>query len=94
VTIAALQRLWSIAVPLAGALAAWWGLPEPVEPWWLLAGAVLAPVAVVGGLLAIEFTVAAAVDPGSPRASPLRVSRIFLRELSVSLRLPGAAAGA
>jgi pimeloyl-ACP methyl ester carboxylesterase len=87
VTIAALQRLWSIAVPLAGALAVWWGLPEPVEPWWLLAGAVLAPVAVVGGLLAIEFTVAAAVDPGSPRASPLRVLRIFLREMSVSLRL-------
>jgi triacylglycerol lipase len=87
VTIAALQRLWSIGVPLAGALIAWWWLPEPVEPWMLAAGAVLAPVAVVAGLLAIEFTVAAAVDPRPRRASPLRVLRVFLRELSVSLRV-------
>jgi len=87
VTIAALQRLWSLGVPLAGALIAWWWLPEPVEPWMVGAGAVLAPAAIVGGLLAIEFAVAAAVDPRSPRRSPLRVLRMWLREASVSLRL-------
>jgi pimeloyl-ACP methyl ester carboxylesterase len=87
VTIVTLQRLWSIGVPLAGALAAWWWLPEPVEPWMIVAGAALAPVAIVGGLLAIEFTVAAAVDPRSPRGSPLAVLRAFLLEASVSLRL-------
>jgi pimeloyl-ACP methyl ester carboxylesterase len=86
VTIAALQRLWSVAVPLAGAWLAWWWLPEPVAPWQAALAAVLAPVAVVTGLLLVEFTVAAAVDPRSPRTSPLRVLRILLREASVSLR--------
>lgn len=86
-TIAALQRLWSLGVPLAGALIAWWWLPEPVEPWMVAAGAVLAPAAIVGGLLAIEFAVAATVDPRSPRRSPLLVLRMWLREASVSLRL-------
>jgi pimeloyl-ACP methyl ester carboxylesterase len=86
-TIVALQRVWSTGVPLAGALLAWWWLPEPVEAWEVAAGAVVAPVAVVGLLLAIEFTVAAAVDPRSPRTSPLHVLRVFLVELSVSLRL-------
>jgi pimeloyl-ACP methyl ester carboxylesterase len=86
-TIVALQRLWSIAVPLAGAALARWWLPEPVDPWILAAAAALAPVAVVAGLLAIEFTVAAAVDPRSPRNSGLRVLRMWLREASVSLRL-------
>lgn len=86
-TIAALQRLWSLGVPLAGALVAWWWLPGPVEPWRVVAGAAVAPVAVVAGLLAIEFTVAAAVDPRSPRNPPLRLLRMWLGEASVSLRL-------
>ena len=71
-TIVTLQRLWSVGVPLAGALIAWWWLPGPAEPWLVVVGAALAPVAVVAGLLAIEFTVAAAVDPRSPRSPPLR----------------------
>ena len=86
-TIVALQRLWSIVVPLAGAALAWGWLPEPVDPWWLVAAAVLAPVAVVAVLLAIEFSVAAAADPRSPRTPPWRVLRMWLREASVSLRL-------
>ncbi len=86
-TVVALQRVWSLAVPLAGALLAWWWLPEPVEPWMIFAGALLAPVTLVGTLLAIEFTVAAAADPRSPRSAPLAVLRAFLGELSVSLRL-------
>jgi pimeloyl-ACP methyl ester carboxylesterase len=86
-TIATLQRIWSVGVPLAGAWLAWWWLPAPVEPYWIAAGAMLAPVAVVGGLLAIEFTVAAAVDPRRPRASPLQVLRVYGREVSVSLRI-------
>ncbi len=86
-TIAHLQRIWSIGVPLAGAALAWWWLPAPVEAYGIVAGAVLAPVAVVGGLLMIEFTVAATVDPRSPRASPLLVVQVFLREVSVSLRV-------
>jgi pimeloyl-ACP methyl ester carboxylesterase len=87
VTIVALQRLWSIGVPLAGAALAGWLLPGPVEPWELLLAAALAPVLVVTGLLAIEFTVAAIVDPRSPRQSAPRLLAIFLRETSVSLRL-------
>ena len=86
-TIVTLQRLWSVGLPLAGALLAGWLLPAPVEPWQVGAAAALAPVLLVTGLLAIEFTVAAIVDPRSPRQSPLRVLRIFLREASVSLRL-------
>jgi pimeloyl-ACP methyl ester carboxylesterase len=87
VTIVWLQRTWSLLVPLAGAALAWWGLPEPVAPWHVAAAAIAAPVALVAALLATEFTVAAAVDPRRPRRSPLRVARIFLRELSVSLRV-------
>lgn len=86
-TLVALQRLWSVAVPLAGALLAWWLLPPPVEPWQVAVAAALAPVLVVSGLLAIEFTVAAAVDARRPRASPLQVLVVYLREVSVSLRL-------
>jgi len=87
VTIAALQRLWSIGVPATGALLAWKWLPEPIDPWFVAAAAVLAPVAVVTLLLAIEFTVAAAADPRSPRTPLWRLARVFLRELSVSLRV-------
>jgi len=87
VTIGALQRLWSVGVPLAGALLAWWLLPEPVEPWQVALAAALAPVLVVTGLLAIEFTVAAAVDARQPRTSPPQVLVVYLREVSVSLRL-------
>jgi predicted alpha/beta hydrolase family esterase len=87
VTIVTLQRLWSVGVPLAGALIAWWWLPEPIDPWLLAAAAVLAPVAVVAGLLAIEFTVAAAVDPRSPRQPAFLVLGMWLQEVSVSLRL-------
>jgi pimeloyl-ACP methyl ester carboxylesterase len=87
VTIVTLQRLWSVGVPLAGAALAGWLLPDPVEPWQLLPAAALAPVLVVSGLLAIEFTVAAVVDPRSPRQSVPRTVTIFLREASVSLRL-------
>ena len=86
-TIVTLQRLWSIGVPLAGAALAWWLLPEPVAPGQVAAAAVLAPLLVLGALLAVEFTVAAAVDPRTPRQSPLSALRIFLREASVSLRL-------
>ena len=86
-TIVALQRLWSVCVPLAGALIAWAWLPEPLEPWTIVAGAMLAPLVVVGVLLAIEFAVAAAADPRSPRTPPWRVLRMWLRETSVSLRL-------
>ena len=86
-TVATLQRLWSIAVPLAGSAIAWWWLPVPVDPWLVLAAAALAPIAVVGALLAVEFTVAATVDPRSPRASPLQVARMWLRETWVSLRI-------
>jgi pimeloyl-ACP methyl ester carboxylesterase len=87
VTIVTLQRLWSVGVPLAGAALAWWLLSEPVEPWQLLLAAALAPVLVVTGLLAIEFTVAAAVDPRSPRQPLPRVLLIIVREASISLRL-------
>lgn len=86
-TIVTLQRLWSVGVPLAGAVLAWWLLPEPVRPWSVVAAALLAPVAVVAGLLAVEFAVAAAVDPRRPRRSLLRVLGLWLREISVSLRL-------
>ena len=86
-TIVTLQRLWSVVVPLAGAALAWWLLPAPVEPWQVAAAALLAPVLVVTGLLAVEFTVAAAVDPRSPRNSLFRVLRIWLRETAVSLRI-------
>jgi len=87
VTIVTLQRLWSVGVPLAGALLVGWLLPAPVEPWQLALGAGLAPVLVVAGLLAIEFSVAAAVDPRSPRQPLLRVLRMWLAEASISLRL-------
>jgi predicted alpha/beta hydrolase family esterase len=87
VTIVGLQRLWSIGVPLAGAALAAWLLPAPVEPWQVALAAVLAPLLVVTGLLAVEFTVAAIVDPRSPRQPARRVLAIFLRETSVSLRL-------
>ena len=86
-TIVTLQRLWSVGVPLAGAALAGWLLPGPVEPWQLLLAAALAPVLVVTGLLAVEFAVAAAVDPRSPRQPLPRALSIFLREASVSLRL-------
>ena len=86
-TIVTLQRLWSIVVPLAGAAVAWWLLPEPVEPWQVALAALLAPMLVVTGLLAIEFTVAAAVDPRSPRQPAFLVLRVWLQEASVSLRL-------
>ncbi len=86
-TIAALQRLWSIGVPAVGALLAWNWLPEPVVPWQVAVAAVLAPVAVVTLLLSIEFTVAAAADPRSPRTPLWRLAQVFLRELSVSLRV-------
>lgn len=86
-TVVALQRLWSVVVPAAGALFAWWLLPQPVELPLLIAAAALAPLGLVAALLVIEFAVAAAVDPRSPRSSLLAVARIFLRELSVSLRL-------
>ena len=86
-TIVSLQRTWSVAVPLLGALLAWWWLPSPADPWLMVVAAALAPVALVAGLLAIEFTVAAAVDPRSPRQPPLRVLRMWLQEASVSLRL-------
>ena len=86
-TIVALQRWWSIGVPLAGAALAIWLLPEPVEPWQLALAAVTAPVLLVTALLAIEFTVAAAADPRSPRQSLPRVLRMWLQEASVSLRL-------
>jgi predicted alpha/beta hydrolase family esterase len=87
VTIVALQRCWSIGVPLAGAALAIWLLPEPVEPWQAALAAVTAPVLLVTALLAIEFTVAAAADPRSPRQSLPRVLRMWLQEASVSLRL-------
>jgi triacylglycerol lipase len=87
VTIVSLQRAWSLLVPLAGAVLAWRWLPEPVTGWQLAAAALLAPVLVVALLLAIEFAVAAVADPRAPRASPLRVLGIYLRELSVSLRI-------
>jgi predicted alpha/beta hydrolase family esterase len=87
VTIVALQRCWSIGVPLAGAALAIWLLPEPVEPWQAALAAVTAPVLLVTALLSIEFTVAAIVDPRPPRRAPPGVLRIFLREASVSLRL-------
>ena len=86
-TIVALQRWWSIGVPLAGAALAIWLLPEPVEPWQVALAAVTAPVLLVTALLAIEFTVAAAADPRSPRQSLPRVLRMWLQEASVSLRL-------
>ena len=86
-TIVGLQRCWSIAVPLAGALLAFWLLPAPVEPWQPALAAVAAPVLLVTALLAIEFTVAAVVDPRSPRSPLRRVLRLWLREASVSLRL-------
>ncbi len=85
-TIVALQRLWSIFVPLAGGAIAWWWLPQP-EPWLLLLAALLAPPLLIAGLLAIEFTVAAAVDPRAPRVSLLRVLRMWLRETWVSVRI-------
>jgi hypothetical protein len=87
VTIVTLQRLWSVGVPLAGGLLAWLWLPQPVDPWRILAAAALAPLAVVGGLLAVEFTVAATVDPRTPRNPPLRVLHLWRREFSVSLRI-------
>lgn len=86
-TIVTLQRLWSVGVPLAGAALAWWLPTGPVEPWQVALAAVLAPLLVVTGLLAIEFSVAAAVDPRSPRQPPWRVLRMWWQEASVSLRL-------
>lgn len=86
-TIVTLQRLWSVGVPLAGALLAAWWLPAPADPVLVFAAAMLAPMAVVGALLAIEFTVAATVDPRRPRTPLHRVARIWLGEFSVSLRL-------
>lgn len=85
-TVTALQRLWSIAVPLLGAAICWWWLPQP-EAWHLLTAALLAPVLLVAALLAVEFTIAAAVDPRSPRSSPLPVLRMWLQETWVSLRV-------
>lgn len=86
-TVATLQRLWSIGVPLLGAAIAWWWLPAPADPWVVVAAAVGAPVAVIGVLLAIEFTLAAMLDPRSPRTSALRVARVWLQEARVSLRI-------
>lgn len=86
-TIVTLQRLWSVAVPLLGAALAWSLLPEPVAPWQVAAAAALAPVLVVTSLLAVEFTVAAAVDPRAPRQPLPRVLRMWWQEASVSLRL-------
>jgi pimeloyl-ACP methyl ester carboxylesterase len=86
VTITVLQRLWSILVPLAGGAIAIWWLPQPAA-WQVIAAAALAPVALVAALLAVEFIVAAAVDPRSPRSSPLRVLRMWLHETWVSLRI-------
>jgi len=86
VTITTLQRWWSVAVPLAGgALASWW-LPQ-ASPWQPIAAAALAPVILVAALLAVEFTVAATLDPRSPRASVLSVLRMWLHETWVSLRI-------
>ena len=86
-TIAALQRLWSIAVPALGAAGAWWWLPRPVDPWLLLAAAIAAPLAVIGALLAVEFAVAALADPRSPRQPLWRVLGLWRREFSVSVRV-------
>lgn len=86
-TIVTLQRAWSLLVPLAGALAAWAWLPEPVRAWQLLLAAALTPLALVALLLTVEFAVAATVDPRRPRTSPLRVLRIWLREAWVSVRV-------
>ena len=84
--IAALQRLWSIGVPPAGGALAYWALPQP-EIWQVLLAAALAPVLIIAALLAVEFTVAAAVDPRSPRASVLRVLKMWLHETWVSMRI-------
>jgi triacylglycerol lipase len=85
VTVATLQRLWSIGVPLAGAGLAWWWLPPPVDPWLLVAAAVAAPLALVGFLVGIEFLVAAAVDPRLPRRPPWRALRVWLDECRTAL---------
>lgn len=85
-TITTLQRMWSVAVPLAGAGLAYWWLPQ-ASPWQLLAAAALAPVILVAALLAVEFIVAATLDPRSPRASVPSVLRMWLHETWVSLRI-------
>ncbi len=85
-TIAALQRLWSIGVPMAGGALAWWWLPQPTA-WHVLAAALLAPPVLLAAVLAVEFTVAAKVDPRSPRASLLQALRMWLHETWVSLRI-------
>ena len=85
-TITTLQRLWSVAVPLAGAGLAYWSLPQ-ASPWQLLAAAALTPVILVAALLVIEFIVAATLDPRSPRASVPSVLRMWLHETWASLRI-------
>lgn len=85
-TIAALQRLWSVGVPLLAGLFAWWWWPQ-VGLWQIAAAAIAAPLLLIAGLLAIEFTVAATVDPRRPRVSLLSVFRMWLHETWVSVRV-------
>ncbi|MFN3565258.1 MAG: lipase family alpha/beta hydrolase [Burkholderiaceae bacterium] len=82
----ALLRL-SLAVQVGGGalLAAWW-LPDGTRPWVAFAIGFAVPPAAHAAVLAVEFAIAAAVDPRRPRASLPHVLAVWLRETSASLR--------
>ncbi|MFZ5541189.1 MAG: alpha/beta fold hydrolase [Pseudomonadota bacterium] len=76
----------SLAVQIGGGalLAAWW-LGEGTSPWVPLAIGLAVPPAGHAAVLALEFAIAAAVDPRRPRASLPHVLAVWLRETSASL---------
>jgi pimeloyl-ACP methyl ester carboxylesterase len=85
-TTANVLRLWLVAAFAIGTLAAAWLLPEEARGWaW--GGGVALPLGFIAAVLAIEFLLAALLDPRSPRASAAHVLAVWWREVRVSWRM-------
>jgi triacylglycerol esterase/lipase EstA (alpha/beta hydrolase family) len=81
-----LLRLWLTATFVIGTLLAAWLLPAQARGWAWAVG-VLLPFALAAVVLAIEFLLAAALDPRAPRATAAHVLAVYAREVGVSWRM-------